>query len=344
MNKYLLSILAAGTITSVSYATPVGLDLWEFDDAAGLSFGGSAVDAAAGFANTGSNGSLWNYGGFSAGASTDGNGNLVLTGKTGAVYRKLSTTYSPAVTTGVYRLSLDISSWNMSAGSMLFDATGGPTGATRVAALKLDNSEANGTRLQAIIRSSSSTTGGNKFSAVSLADNGTTPISAYIEFDLDNDTAQFVVDGNVISSVTDLDSADLTMLKFSQDANFVDTNEVKIASMGLYFIPDTTTDTDSDGLADYYETDTGTWISATDTGTDPNNPDTDGDSLVDGVESNSGTYVDATDTGTNPNVSDTDGDGLGDAVENNQGHSWMQLILAPTLIPQTPMVTALMTM
>ena len=142
MNKYLLSILAAGTITSVSYATPVGLDLWEFDDAAGLSFGGSAVDAAAGFANTGSNGSLWNYGGFSAGASTDGTGNLVLTGKTGAVYRKLSTTYSPVVTTGVYRLSLDISSWNMSAGSMLFDATGGPTGATRVAALKLDNSEA----------------------------------------------------------------------------------------------------------------------------------------------------------------------------------------------------------
>ena len=135
--------------------------------------------------------------------------------------------------------------------------------------------------------------------------------SAYIEFDLDNDTAEFVVDGTVLGSVTDLDSADLTMLKFSQDSNFVGTNEVKIASMGLYSVPDTTTDTDGDGVADYYETNTGTWVSATDTGTDPNNTDTDGDTLSDGVESNSGTYVDATDTGTNPNVSDTDGDGLG---------------------------------
>ena len=84
-----------------------------------------------GFANSGSNGLLLELRRFSNGASTDGNGNLVVTGKTGAVYRKTKASadapgYSPALTTGKYRLTLDISSWNMSDGSILLDAAGGP--------------------------------------------------------------------------------------------------------------------------------------------------------------------------------------------------------------------------
>ena len=294
MNKYLLPIIAAGAIASVSYAGPIALELWEFEDAAGLSFKGQATvefPNPSGFANTGSNGTSWNFGGFTNGASTDGNGNLVVTGKTGAVYRKTKASadapgYSPALTTGKYRLTLDISSWNMSAGSILLDAAGGPTGGTRVAALKLEHrpESATGTgeegdpvvtkpahaRVQAVIKSTSSASAGYQYVAFELAESGSTPFSAYIEFDLDNDTAEFVVDGIVRgSAVTDLDSADLTMLKFSQDSNYVATNEVKIASMGLYEIIDTTTDTDGDGIADYYESNTGTWVSVTDTGTDP---------------------------------------------------------------------------
>ncbi|MDC0528491.1 putative Ig domain-containing protein [Candidatus Poseidoniaceae archaeon] len=41
-------------------------------------------------------------------------------------------------------------------------------------------------------------------------------------------------------------------------------------------------DDDADGLADSVETDTGTYIDATNTGTDPLNPDTDGDGICDG--------------------------------------------------------------
>ena len=41
-------------------------------------------------------------------------------------------------------------------------------------------------------------------------------------------------------------------------------------------------DDDGDGLADSIETDTGTYIDASDTGTDPLNPDTDGDGICDG--------------------------------------------------------------
>lgn len=43
-------------------------------------------------------------------------------------------------------------------------------------------------------------------------------------------------------------------------------------------------DTDGDGLADVVETNTGIFVSAADTGTDPAVNDTDGDNLLDGVE------------------------------------------------------------
>lgn len=45
-----------------------------------------------------------------------------------------------------------------------------------------------------------------------------------------------------------------------------------------------TTDRDNDGILDAYETDTGTFVSATDTGSDPTDPDTDGDGRLDGDE------------------------------------------------------------
>lgn len=50
-------------------------------------------------------------------------------------------------------------------------------------------------------------------------------------------------------------------------------------------------------------------------GTDPHNPDTDGDGLTDNVETNTGVFVSASDTGTNPLIADTDGDGLTDGEE-----------------------------
>lgn len=48
-------------------------------------------------------------------------------------------------------------------------------------------------------------------------------------------------------------------------------------------------DSDGDGAPDVYETNTGVFASAIDTGTDPANPDTDGDGLTDGAEVIGGT-------------------------------------------------------
>jgi len=83
----------------------------------------------------------------------------------------------------------------------------------------------------------------------------------------------------------------------------------------------TLSDTDGDGLPDGVETNTGVWVSATNTGTNPALANTDGDGLLDGVETNTGTYTSPTNTGTNPHVADTDGDGFNDGVEVLYGGS-----------------------
>lgn len=77
----------------------------------------------------------------------------------------------------------------------------------------------------------------------------------------------------------------------------------------------TLADTDNDGITDKAETNTGSWTSLSNTGTDPLNPDSDEDGLPDGVETNTGTYVNGTDTGTNPHLFNTDGDRIGDGAE-----------------------------
>jgi hypothetical protein len=85
--------------------------------------------------------------------------------------------------------------------------------------------------------------------------------------------------------------------------------DTSIAYDNLSIAPYTGNDADGDGLAAAAETNTGIFVDANDTGTDPNNPDSDGDGLNDGDE--------VTTHGTNPNLADTDGDSLSDADEIN---------------------------
>jgi len=67
-------------------------------------------------------------------------------------------------------------------------------------------------------------------------------------------------------------------------------------------------DSDDDGIPDVFETDTGTYVSPSDTGTDPNDSDSDDDGLNDGAEVT---------LGTDPNDADSDDDGLTDGDEVN---------------------------
>lgn len=73
-------------------------------------------------------------------------------------------------------------------------------------------------------------------------------------------------------------------------------------------------DSDDDGLMDGVESGSGTFVSASNTGTDPLKADSDGDTLSDGDEV-------ALSPMPNPNLSDTDGDGTGDAWEVRTAYS-----------------------
>ena len=80
-----------------------------------------------------------------------------------------------------------------------------------------------------------------------------------------------------------------------------------------------TLDSDGDGLPDVVETNTGVWVSATNTGTNPFLWDTDGDGLSDGVETHTGIFISRSNTGTDPLKPDTDGDGVNDKTEIDLG-------------------------
>ena len=82
-----------------------------------------------------------------------------------------------------------------------------------------------------------------------------------------------------------------------------------------FMLNENSDDTDGDGLDDIVETNTGIYVSKTDTGTNPLRSDTDGDGLIDSIETNTGKFASWTDTGTDPNNADTDGDGLLDGAE-----------------------------
>ncbi|WP_367873238.1 PA14 domain-containing protein [Luteolibacter sp. Populi] len=78
-------------------------------------------------------------------------------------------------------------------------------------------------------------------------------------------------------------------------------------------------DTDDDLLSDLVETDTGVWVSATNTGSDPLVKDTDGDGFLDNVENLDLPTTGPGQPGTDPNKADTDEDGFSDPREVGVG-------------------------
>jgi len=111
---------------------------------------------------------------------------------------------------------------------------------------------------------------------------------------------------------------DLTKLSANGDFDGDGLKDGEEATLGT---DPTKADTDGDGLSDKVETNTGVYVSASNTGTNPLKADTDGDGLNDKVETNTGVYVSPTNTGTDPLVADTDLDTFGDGDEVKAGHN-----------------------
>ena len=95
-------------------------------------------------------------------------------------------------------------------------------------------------------------------------------------------------------------------------------------------------DSDGDTLNDKVESDTGVWVSAADTGTNPRSADTDRDGLPDGVETNTKLFVSATDRGTDPHKPDTDGDLFEDGREVSLGTDPLDANSKPAIPPLGP--------
>jgi hypothetical protein len=143
----------------------------------------------------------------------------------------------------------------------------------------------------------------NSGTFVSAGDTGSNPVIADSDLDglLDGFEATNQAEGynpNVDDSLLDSDEDGLTTA-----------DEVFYGSSVLL------TDTDGDGLDDFEEV----FPSSLRPSTHPGRPDTDFDGLSDLAETNTGVFVDANDTGTNPIVQDGDGDGARDGFELAKG-------------------------
>jgi endo-1,4-beta-xylanase len=142
---------------------------------------------------------------------------------------------------------------------------------------------------------------------ITTAANGTVSVGGTFSHGATATLTATPAEGYVFDQWTGDASGTANPLSVTMDAN---------KTIGATFIQNNT-DADNDGLPDRYETGTGVWVNAANTGTKPDNNDTDGDGLIDGVETNTGLYISPTNTGTNPNIADTDGDRLSDGVETN---------------------------
>jgi hypothetical protein len=117
------------------------------------------------------------------------------------------------------------------------------------------------------------------------------------------------LDPNVADAAEDKDGDGLTNKEEHDGTSDGDGNRIRPQTFA------NKADSDDDGLGDKVETNTGTWVGAADTGTNPLREDTDKDDLKDGVETNTGVFVDANNTGTDPLNEDSDGDGKKDGRE-----------------------------
>ncbi|MGC6564376.1 MAG: discoidin domain-containing protein, partial [Akkermansiaceae bacterium] len=130
--------------------------------------------------------------------------------------------------------------------------------------------------------------------------------------DTDNDTLPDDVEVAINSDPSKTDTDGNGTLDGDEDAD----NDSSTNSNELVVGTDPANDdTDDDGFLDGVETNTGIWVSATNTGTNPLDNDTDDDGLLDGVENPDLPFADADQTGSDPHTVDTDGDLAGDGFE-----------------------------
>ena len=259
--------LATMSFVCTTHATNVKLDYFEFNDAAGTTFGTTAF---AGWANTGVLDSKWNFGdvkqnpggttGTGSAFTTDGSGNMILTGLQGQTFRKLGAGTTGAYTTplgastllggaatGIYRFELNLASWSLAANgpnansfqAMLTSAASG----TDIAGIRLKLN--NGASQIQMFTDSTATGFQNNYHNIDFAAlTGNPAQNLAIELDYNTGGIEYIVNGVTVQKFTNFNGVAIGSFQLSTSGgsgSWSSDNIVSVNSMGLSMIPEPST-------------------------------------------------------------------------------------------------------
>jgi hypothetical protein len=266
--------LAILSFVSISHATNMKLDYFEFNDVAGKTFGTSTV---AGWANTGVLDSKWNFGnvlqnpgGVNAAGTqafkTDGSGNMILTGLQGQTFRKLGASTTGAYTTplgastllggaatGIYRFELNLASWSLAAnglnGNSFQILLNSAASGTDIAGIRL---KLNGTGSQIQMFTDSTETGAqNNFHNIDFAAlTGNPAQNLAIELDYNTGGIKYLVNDVTVQNYTNFNKVAIGSFQLSTSGVsgspttgtfWSPDNTVSVNSMGLIMVPEPST-------------------------------------------------------------------------------------------------------
>ena len=234
-----ITVIASISVAFISNLQAELIDYWYFEDVSGKSFNSTA----GGIENSGSVGSYWNFGGPGTTMRTDGSGNFEISGHAGQTYRKISPTYDPTTyASGVYRLDLKLTSWNLddsSNGNLGIELVDPSNNKIAGITIGVDGNDSSKAKIQFASHSTSSTQTGNlayQNREALLVDND--GISLAVELDYDSSAAKFLVNGLSVREINDFNGAAFTEFKFFTNSNWVAGSTVYVDSMGIEAIPE----------------------------------------------------------------------------------------------------------
>jgi hypothetical protein len=235
MNKRTLATLLA--LTSVAFGNlamaQVGytsaFEEWTFDtDSVGTDLND--------LANTGSNGSAWN---FNTPDDTVVSGGLFEISNVvgGTSTRKIE--YGSAVTGGSWLWQIDYTSWNFSSladgDTITIKVVNGASDVAGIAFKRVDSSTFQ-------LRQFTSTSGGARYRNTDLSISGTTAGTVGIEFDFTAGIARYYINGSETFEWTDFNQSAITGLTYSKGGSWpAGDSHVTLDSMGLYTVPEPST-------------------------------------------------------------------------------------------------------
>jgi hypothetical protein len=219
-----LLALASIAIGNVAVAQISPYELWTFDtDAVGTDLND--------LANTGSNGSAWN---FNTPDDTVISGGLfeITNAAGGTSTRKI--VYGTAVSGGSWLWQIDLSSWDFSDladnDQITIKVAGDSSDAAGIAFKRVDASTFQ-------VRQFTSTDGGARYRNTDLTISGSTAMTIGIEFNLDAGTVSYLIDGSETYSWSDFNQTSITGLTYSKGGSWPSgSSNVTLDSMGLYAV------------------------------------------------------------------------------------------------------------